>query len=103
MENLNITVFPVGADTIPSVQITNKSLGMVSLTWDEPKEPNGLTLTYQIEYKRKDIDNVSVYNHFHIFYKSFILVQAYYRVYHKDTLFESEYDVYFEAAKHWQL
>lgn len=60
LEKCNVILFPVGADTITSVQITNKSLGMVSLTWDEPKEPNGLILTYQIEYKRKDIDNVSV-------------------------------------------
>lgn len=37
----------------------NNSLTIVTLFWDEPPQPNGLIVTYQIEYKRVDIKNVS--------------------------------------------
>ncbi|XP_076640887.1 insulin-like receptor-like isoform X1 [Halictus rubicundus] len=51
------------ADNIPpdSIKISmsseNNSLTMVTLQWEEPPEPNGLIVTYQIEYKRVDIEN----------------------------------------------
>ncbi|OAD57588.1 Insulin-like receptor [Eufriesea mexicana] len=51
------------ADNIPpnsfkiSISGENNSLTMVTLQWDEPSEPNGLIITYQIEYKRVDIQN----------------------------------------------
>lgn len=53
------------ADNIPpntfklSISGGNNSLTMVTLYWDEPPQPNGLIVTYQIEYKRVDIKNVS--------------------------------------------
>jgi len=53
------------ADNIPpntfklSISGENNSLTMVTLYWDEPSQPNGLIVTYQIEYKRVDIKNVS--------------------------------------------
>lgn len=54
------------ADNIPpntfklkSVSGENNSLTMVTLYWDEPPQPNGLIVTYQIEYKTVDIKNVS--------------------------------------------
>lgn len=37
----------------------NNSLTIITLSWDEPSQPNGLIVTYQIEYKRVDIKNVS--------------------------------------------
>lgn len=37
----------------------NNSLTIITLSWDEPPQPNGLIVTYQIEYKRVDIKNVS--------------------------------------------
>lgn len=37
----------------------NNSLTTITLSWDEPPQPNGLIVTYQIEYKRVDIKNVS--------------------------------------------
>ncbi|XP_012136523.2 insulin-like receptor-like isoform X2 [Megachile rotundata] len=49
------------ADNIPpntfkmSISGENNSLTMVTLQWDEPPQPNGLIITYQIEYKRVDI------------------------------------------------
>ncbi|XP_024944809.1 insulin-like receptor isoform X2 [Cephus cinctus] len=36
----------------------NNSLAMVRLQWEEPVKPNGLIVTYQIEYKRVDIQNI---------------------------------------------
>lgn len=54
------------ADNIPpntfkmSISGENNSLTMVTLQWDEPPQPNGLIITYQIEYKRVDIQNVSL-------------------------------------------
>ncbi|XP_011696536.1 PREDICTED: insulin-like receptor [Wasmannia auropunctata] len=36
----------------------NNSLPIVTLSWDEPPQPNGLIVTYQIEYKRIDIKNI---------------------------------------------
>lgn len=37
----------------------NNSLTIITLSWEEPPQPNGLIVTYQIEYKRVDIKNVS--------------------------------------------
>ncbi|XP_067209270.1 insulin-like receptor isoform X2 [Linepithema humile] len=36
----------------------NNSLTAVTLYWDEPPQPNGLIVAYQIEYKRVDIKNI---------------------------------------------
>lgn len=53
------------ADNIPpntfklTISGGNNSLTMVTLYWDEPPQPNGLIVTYQIEYKKVDIKNVS--------------------------------------------
>ncbi|KMQ92816.1 insulin-like receptor protein [Lasius niger] len=52
------------ADNIPpntfklSISGENNSLTVVTLYWDEPPQPNGLIVTYQIEYKRLDIKNI---------------------------------------------
>ncbi|XP_017772615.1 PREDICTED: insulin-like receptor [Nicrophorus vespilloides] len=46
-----------GADKITEVRVANKSMSMVTIVWDEPLDPNGHILTYQIEYKRLDIEN----------------------------------------------
>lgn len=54
-----------GADNIPPDTFKlkysgeNNSLTIITLSWDEPPQPNGLIVTYQIEYKRVDIKNVS--------------------------------------------
>ncbi|CAK9825863.1 Insulin-like receptor [Anthophora retusa] len=51
------------ADNIPlntfkmTISGENNSLTMVTLQWEEPPQPNGLIVTYQIEYKRVDIQN----------------------------------------------
>ncbi|KAJ4434420.1 hypothetical protein ANN_22982 [Periplaneta americana] len=44
----------VGADNVDSsnlVEVLNESLGTVKLRWEEPPSPNGIIVTYQIEYK----------------------------------------------------
>ncbi|NP_001291521.1 insulin-like peptide receptor [Solenopsis invicta] len=52
------------ADNIPPNTFTltksgeNNSLTIITLSWDEPPQPNGLIVTYQIEYKRIDIQNI---------------------------------------------
>jgi insulin receptor len=46
-----------GADDIKHVQVTNQSLEMVSITWKEPEDPNGVILCYTIEYKKLDNEN----------------------------------------------
>uniref|UniRef100_A0A1B6DYS9 Tyrosine-protein kinase receptor n=1 Tax=Clastoptera arizonana TaxID=38151 RepID=A0A1B6DYS9_9HEMI len=38
--------------------MSNHSLGEVLLKWEEPLAPNGLIVTYQIEYRRVDIENI---------------------------------------------
>nr|UTM63729.1 Insulin-like receptor [Riptortus pedestris] len=43
--------------TYPLWEISNKSLGVVQLKWAEPKHPNSLIVTYEIEYKRSDIED----------------------------------------------
>nr|QIS94309.1 insulin receptor 1a [Pyrrhocoris apterus] len=51
----------VTADNIdsqyPLWEISNKTLGRVTLKWSEPPQPNSLIVTYEIEYKRLDIEN----------------------------------------------
>ncbi|XP_044740793.1 insulin-like receptor isoform X2 [Chrysoperla carnea] len=55
------TLAKPGADNVTNIQLeirtTNKSLGVVKLTWNEPSDPNGVIQTYQIEYKQLDIEN----------------------------------------------
>ncbi|XP_011648405.1 insulin-like peptide receptor isoform X2 [Pogonomyrmex barbatus] len=52
------------ADNIPlntfdlKVNGENSSLTIITLRWEEPPQPNGLIVTYQIEYKRIDIKNI---------------------------------------------
>ncbi|KAK2579468.1 hypothetical protein KPH14_010782 [Odynerus spinipes] len=52
------------ADDIPadtfrlSISGENNSLTTVTLYWAEPPQPNGLIVTYQIEYKRVNIQNI---------------------------------------------
>lgn len=53
------------ADTADNVKLLNVNLmdisnhsGDVLLKWEEPVTPNGLIVTYQIEYRRIDIENV---------------------------------------------
>jgi insulin receptor len=53
----------VGADNVDSsklvVEVLNESLGTVKLRWEEPPSPNGIIVTYQIEYKSVENPNVS--------------------------------------------
>ncbi|XP_076235899.1 insulin-like receptor-like [Calliopsis andreniformis] len=55
------------ADNIPphsfkmNMSGENNSMTLITLQWDEPPHPNGLILTYQIEYKRVDIQNHNPY------------------------------------------
>ncbi|XP_071643096.1 insulin-like receptor-like [Temnothorax longispinosus] len=51
------------ADNIPPDTFKLKYSGennslTITLSWDEPPQPNGLIVTYQIEYKRVDIKNI---------------------------------------------
>ncbi|XP_075217094.1 insulin-like receptor [Lycorma delicatula] len=57
------TLQHVPADAIPTlnhrvVEMSNHTLGAVKIWWDEPPSPNGLIVTYQIEYRLVDIENV---------------------------------------------
>ncbi|CAH1989756.1 unnamed protein product [Acanthoscelides obtectus] len=46
-----------GADNITKVKISNRSLDEVTLTWEEPEDPNGVIYRYSIEYQRVDLEN----------------------------------------------
>ncbi|XP_046662039.1 insulin-like peptide receptor isoform X2 [Homalodisca vitripennis] len=71
------------ADTVPylNVEVMDSSnhSGDVLLKWEEPKSPNGLIVTYQIEYTRSDIENYKpqivciTRRKFHNLSKSYIL------------------------------
>lgn len=44
-----------------SVEVANQTQeygGEVRLKWEEPPEPNGILVTYHIEYRRIDIESV---------------------------------------------
>lgn len=42
--------------------LNSSSLDVVRLTWDEPSDPNGIILTYSIEYTRVEVDRtVSIF------------------------------------------
>lgn len=64
-----------GADNITDINVkvqqANQSLGVVRLDWLEPLKPNGLVVTFHIQYKRIDIENVS----FTIIYLSYLSYQ----------------------------
>ncbi|KAG7198161.1 hypothetical protein KM043_005580 [Ampulex compressa] len=50
------------ADEIPPASFKLSKSGennsIVTLFWEEPPQPNGLIVAYQIEYKREDIENI---------------------------------------------
>ncbi|XP_034934198.1 insulin-like receptor [Chelonus insularis] len=48
---------PAGSFKVEKIS-GNNSHPMIKLQWDEPLQPNGLIVTYQIEYKRIGIQNV---------------------------------------------
>jgi insulin receptor len=45
--------------TVKVANQTEEFGGEVRLQWEEPIEPNGIVVTYHIEYRRVDIQNVS--------------------------------------------
>ncbi|XP_066996033.2 insulin-like peptide receptor [Anabrus simplex] len=55
------TLASSNADTVNSsrliIETMNQSVGSVKLKWDEPPEPNGLIVNYQIEYRCVDREN----------------------------------------------
>lgn len=60
---MNKLFFVDNADTInaTSIQVgvvTNKT-GAVHIHWDDPPAPNGLIVTYEIEYSKSNLQNVS--------------------------------------------
>ncbi|KAG8231626.1 hypothetical protein J437_LFUL012555, partial [Ladona fulva] len=40
-----------------SIEVSNQTAASVKIKWEEPEKPNGLVVTYQIEYTRTDIEN----------------------------------------------
>ncbi|PNF35477.1 Insulin-like receptor [Cryptotermes secundus] len=57
------TLSLIGADNVDSlklmVEVLNETLGTVRLRWEEPPSPNGIIVTYQIEYKSIENPNYS--------------------------------------------
>lgn len=55
-----------GADNIPKKTfglektISNDSSTIIKLFWQEPLQPNGVIVAYQINYARVDVSNVSI-------------------------------------------
>lgn len=45
-------------DNITNIRIGNQSAGAVMISWDEPLQPNGQILTYQLQYKLADKEDV---------------------------------------------
>lgn len=41
------------------VDMKNNKTGAVHIHWDDPPNPNGLIVTYEIEYSKSNIQNVS--------------------------------------------
>lgn len=61
--NASVTILILGgADRINKVQITNRSLDTVTISWEPPEDPNGIIFTISVEYKRVDIDNVRIHS-----------------------------------------
>lgn len=39
---------------------SNSTLGSIKIGWNEPKDPNGVIVKFQMEYRRTDIPNVII-------------------------------------------
>ena len=48
----------MNTSTVESTVINNRT-GAVNIRWSDPVSPNGLILTYEIEYSKSNIQNVS--------------------------------------------
>ena len=53
----------VNISTIEIKMINNKT-SAVHIRWEDPLSPNGLILTYEIEYSKSNIQNVSLFPKF---------------------------------------
>lgn len=60
LKQIPICLFLADADNIAKVYITNQTMDSITITWDPPQDPNGVISHYSVEYKRIDIENVSI-------------------------------------------
>ncbi|KAG5880193.1 hypothetical protein JTB14_006626 [Gonioctena quinquepunctata] len=51
-----------GAENISSVKLMNVSSTMVTISWDQPQDPNGDIYLYSVEYRIIDIENSRPYS-----------------------------------------
>ena len=61
------------ADTLEHVNITvrnHTSERKAFISWHDPVMPNGLILTYEIELRKVDVSDVSIYIYIYIYYGS---------------------------------
>lgn len=62
VELINEIMLTETADRIPAISLTpftsNGTIEETNLKWEEPISPNGMVLSYQIEYRRVDSDKV---------------------------------------------
>nr|WML96173.1 insulin receptor [Colaphellus bowringi] len=51
------TLSKLGAENIGDVKITNRSENTITISWEQPEDPNGIMFIYFVEYKLIDIEN----------------------------------------------
>lgn len=51
------TKMKAGADTVQNLRITNQTLNSITIAWEKPQDPNGVILSYEIEYNWLEVDN----------------------------------------------
>nr|XP_023028682.1 insulin-like receptor [Leptinotarsa decemlineata] len=50
------------AEKIGKVQITNQSMNSITISWEQPEDPNGQISMYSVEYQNIDIENSRPYS-----------------------------------------
>nr|XP_023021383.1 insulin-like receptor [Leptinotarsa decemlineata] len=56
------TLSKSGAEKIGKVQITNQSMNSITISWEQPEDPNGQISMYSVEYQNIDIENSRPYS-----------------------------------------
>lgn len=47
-----------GADDVTKIMIANQSVDMVTVSWEAPAYPNGIIVSYSVEYRKIGLEDV---------------------------------------------
>lgn len=60
---MSFIVVVEGADDVTKIMVANQSVDVATVSWEPPPHPNGIIVSYTIEYKKIGPEDVSCQFH----------------------------------------